>query len=136
MWMARRLRRGIDRVLKARGTTCGGFTLLEVLIALAFLSVALLTLAQMSIVAIRGNAAGAKMTQAVTMAQDKIEQLKNFTYTQLLATANGNDAAGAIARTWTITTPSPGLAQIQVITTWTDMNGKQKTVRLTTEVSE
>lgn len=114
----------------------GGFTLLEVLLALALLSVALLTLAQMSVIAIRGNNAGAKLTQAVVLAQDKIEELKNFTYSQLVATANGSDVTDAITRSWTISTPTPGLAQIQVSSTWTDMNGKVKTVSLTTEVAQ
>jgi len=104
--------------------------------ALSILSVALLALAQMSAIAIRGNAVSAKLTQAITVTQDKLEELKNLTYTQVVATANGTDTFGVITRSWTITTPTPGLAQIQVTATWTDMNQKARTVRLTTEVTQ
>lgn len=57
-----------------------GFTLLEVLIALAILSVGLLALAQMQIAAINGNLSASKMTIATTLAQDKIEELKGLDY--------------------------------------------------------
>lgn len=132
----RRLRLGWTKIHRAPGGDSRGFTLLEVLMALAFLSVALLALAQMSAIAIRGNAVGAKLTQGINLAQDKLEELKNLSYTQIVATGDGTDVTESITRSWTITTPTPGLAQIQVAATWTDMNGKVKTVRLTTQVTQ
>lgn len=134
--MGRRLKLGWKKIQKTMRGTSRGFTLLEVLMALSILSVALLALAQMSAIAIRGNAVGAKLTQAITVTQDKLEEMKNLTYTQVVATANGTDTFGVITRSWTITTPTPGLAQIQVTATWTDMNQKARTVRLTTEVTQ
>lgn len=53
-----------------------GFTLMEVMIAVIILSVALLALAGLQIVSIRGNAFGGTMTEAITLARDKIEDLK------------------------------------------------------------
>lgn len=134
--MLRSLRLGWGKIQKAMRRNSQGFTLIEVLMALSILSVALLTLAQMSVIAIRGNAVSAKLTQAITVTQDKLEELKNLTYSQIIATANGTDTFGVITRSWTITTPTPGLAQVQVTTTWTDMNRKARTIILTTEVTQ
>jgi prepilin-type N-terminal cleavage/methylation domain-containing protein len=53
-----------------------GFTLLEVLISIVILSVALLAIAGLQIISIRGNSFGGTMTEAVTLARDKIEDLK------------------------------------------------------------
>lgn len=57
-----------------------GFTLLEVLIAIALLSVGLLSIAGMMVVSIRGNASGGKLSVATTLAQDKIEELRNVPF--------------------------------------------------------
>ena len=53
-----------------------GFTLLEVLISIIILSVALLALAGLQIISVRGNSFGGTMTEAITLARDKIEDLK------------------------------------------------------------
>ena len=53
-----------------------GFTLLEVLISIIILSVALLALAGLQIISIQGNSFGGTMTEAITLARDKIEDFK------------------------------------------------------------
>ena len=58
-----------------------GFTLLEILIAITILSVGLLALAEMTVYVIRSNAAGNKITRATVLAQDKLEYLRNLSYT-------------------------------------------------------
>jgi type IV pilus assembly protein PilV len=57
-----------------------GFTLLEILIAISVLAIALLAMAQMQVVAIKGNSFASRMTTATTLAQDKMEQLKRLPY--------------------------------------------------------
>jgi prepilin-type N-terminal cleavage/methylation domain-containing protein len=54
-----------------------GFTLVEVMIAIVVLSVALLALAGLQIVSIRGNSFGNRMTEALTLAKDLMEEMKN-----------------------------------------------------------
>ncbi|UCD71553.1 MAG: prepilin-type N-terminal cleavage/methylation domain-containing protein [Syntrophobacterales bacterium] len=54
-----------------------GFTLMEVLIAIVVLSVALLALAGLQIISIRGNSFGNHMTEAITLAKDLMEEMKN-----------------------------------------------------------
>jgi len=54
-----------------------GFTLIEVLVAIVVLSVALLALAGLQIISIRSNSFGNRMTEAVTLAKDMMEKMKN-----------------------------------------------------------
>lgn len=54
-----------------------GFTLMEVMIAIVVLSVALLALAGLQIISIRGNSFGNHMTEAITLAKDLMEEMKD-----------------------------------------------------------
>jgi type IV pilus modification protein PilV len=58
-----------------------GFTLLEVLVATAILSIGLLAVSQMSISVIRSNARAYRITDATVMAGHKLEGLRNLSYT-------------------------------------------------------
>ena len=60
-----------------------GFTLIEVLIAIVVLSVALLALAGLQIISIQGNSFGNHMTEAVTLAKDKMEEMKNTEWDEI-----------------------------------------------------
>ncbi len=54
-----------------------GFTLIEILIAMVILSVALLSMASTTVSVIKGNQVSDRVTEAVTLAQDTIEELRN-----------------------------------------------------------
>lgn len=54
-----------------------GFTLIEVMVAIVVLSVALLALAGLQIISIRGNSFGNHMTEAITLAKDLMEEMKD-----------------------------------------------------------
>ena len=71
-----------------------GFTLLEVMIALVILSIGLLGLAGLQIVATRSNSFSNQMTVGITLAQDKLEELRNLSYddAQLNDPQPGNDS--------------------------------------------
>ena len=60
-----------------------GFTLIEVLIAIVVLSVALLALAGLQIISIRGNSFGNHMTEAITLAKDLMEEMKDTEWDQI-----------------------------------------------------
>ena len=66
----------MSRSLIKRGES-RGFTLVEVLIAIVILSVALLALGGLQIISIRGNSFGNHMTEAITLAKDMMEKMKN-----------------------------------------------------------
>lgn len=57
-----------------------GFTLLEVLISLAFLSIGLLAIVSMQITAMEGNSYSNNLTIATTLAEDKLENLKRLSF--------------------------------------------------------
>ena len=69
-----------------------GYTLAEVLIALGILGFGLLAVATMQVTAIRTNARARGLSQGVTLAQAKAEELMNFSYSALIdTTGNGTD---------------------------------------------
>ena len=66
-----------------------GFTILEVLIALAILSIGILGVAKMQLSAISGNSSSRGLTEAATLGQQQLESLMSLSYTDaLLADTN------------------------------------------------
>jgi prepilin-type N-terminal cleavage/methylation domain-containing protein len=59
----------------------GGFTLLEVIIAISILTFGLLAVASMQTTAIRANDNASNITEATTFAQDTLEDLMALRYT-------------------------------------------------------
>ena len=62
-----------------------GFTLIEIMITLVILSIGLVALAGLQISAIKGNAFSKRMTSAVSIANQKLEQLKDTAYANILS---------------------------------------------------
>lgn len=117
-----------------------GFTLIEVLIAIAVFSIGILAVASMQLFNTKNNTTGNIMTQATMLARAQIEQLKNAADVTTLA--NGSDPSlidengapgGIFARSWTVTNPLGGNAtrQIQVTVNW-NRRGQNRSVVLTT----
>ena len=82
-----------------------GFTLMEVMISIIILSVALLALAGLQIISIRGNSYGGTMTEAITLARDKIEDLKKDDWDNVaMGQFADTPVVGVInyARNWTV----------------------------------
>jgi type IV pilus assembly protein PilV len=99
-----------------------GFTLMEVLIAIVILSVALLALAGLQIISIRGNSFGGTMTDAVTLARDKMEDLKQDDWDNVV-TGNDTQVARGInyTRNWTVQTVS-NTKEVMVTVSWDNGN--------------
>jgi type IV pilus assembly protein PilV len=66
---------------KGRPVGEGGFTLLEIIIAISILTFGLLAVASMQTTAIRGNDNASNITEATTFAQDTLEDLMALRYT-------------------------------------------------------
>ncbi|MBW2741402.1 MAG: prepilin-type N-terminal cleavage/methylation domain-containing protein, partial [Deltaproteobacteria bacterium] len=62
-----------------------GFTLIEVLIAMVILSIGLLGTAALITGIIRGNQVSNRITTATVLAQDKMEEIKNMQYLNVVA---------------------------------------------------
>jgi len=73
-----------------------GFTMLEVLIGLIILSVGLLGLAAMQITFLKGNSFSIKMTEATSIARNKIEDFNNTPFENI---TSGNEAASIVGST-------------------------------------
>jgi type IV pilus assembly protein PilV len=112
-------RRKVMRVFRKNQT---GFTLMEVMISIIILSVALLALAGLQIISIRGNAFGGTMTEAITLARDKIEDLKRDDWSNVAA---GNDTQVVrginYARNWAVQTVGQ-TKEVTVTVSWDSGN--------------
>jgi len=69
-----------------------GYTLVEVLVALGILGFGLMAVATMQVTAIKTNARASGMSQGLTLAQAKVEELMNLPYIDLIdTTGDGTD---------------------------------------------
>ena len=101
-----------------------GFTLIEVLIALIVLSISLLALASLMVVATKNNSFGGHMTEAVTFAQDKLEEFRANRWENITPISMGTDqtigSTGiGYTRTWTIV-QNGNLKTIAITINWND----------------
>lgn len=72
-----------------------GFTLIEIMVAITILAFGILALATMQIAAIHGNSSAKEMTEASTIAQNKLDELISLPFDDVqLDDTNGNGLAG------------------------------------------
>ena len=57
-----------------------GFTLIEIMIAVTVLTIGILAIAKMQLSAVKGNSYASGLTEASTLAQDKMEELMSLAY--------------------------------------------------------
>ena len=116
-----------------------GFTLVEIMIALVVLSVGLVALAGLQISAIRGNAFSKRMTTAVSIANEKMEQLKNSSYANILSESSIQVVQSNMnfSRQVTVTnnSPLPNTKTVNVTVTWSG-GSKSHSVPMTTIISQ
>jgi type IV pilus assembly protein PilV len=69
-----------------------GYTLVEILIAIGILAFGLMAVATMQVTAIKTNATASGISQGITLAQAKLEELMNLSYIDLIdTTGDGTD---------------------------------------------
>lgn len=99
-----------------------GFTLVEILVAIVILSFSLLALAALMATTSRNTSFGGHITEAVTLAQDKLEEMRVTSWGTI---ATGNDtrtgSTGILfTRTWTVPPPAGNLKTITITVSWND----------------
>ena len=111
-----------------------GMSLVEIMVAMIILAIALAWLAPLLVIAMRGNRFGGDLTEATTLAQDKLEEFRNMSYSSMLEDPVGQDTVGTAVRSWTITEEAgqEGLANIEVNVSWQDDKGQDHLVQLVT----
>lgn len=109
-----------------------GFTLLEVLFALAIFSIGLLAINAMTTMVIKSNYKSKNLTTAVHLAQNKLDKLKAGSYASVVnSTETGLDSqetagAGIFDRSVTVTSSTnPDYMTVEVIISWSDPDPRQ-----------
>ena len=113
-----------------------GFTLIEVLIALAIFSIGILAVFSMQYWNVRNNTSGNVMTQAANLARAQMEALKSVPDVTTLADGSHPDnpvdedgnPGGIFTCEWFVTNPLGGSTsrQIQVRVSWTRQGGARE----------
>ena len=115
-----------------------GFTLVESLLTLAIMAMSLLALAELQITALRGNTLARSMTTAVSLAEQRLEQLKNTSYANIQAEAATQVTAANLQFTRQVTVtngPLPNTKSVSVLVSWQD-RAKTHTLPLATIIGE
>ncbi len=107
-----------------------GFTLLEVLIAMAVFSIGILGVALMQVKAIQGNSFANHLTEGAVFASNKAEEILSTKYDDL---KNDSEDSGKYHAVWTVKkdTPQAGSKTVTLIVSW-DQNGQPKSFTLQT----
>lgn len=112
-----------------------GFTLLEILIAVAILSVGILGLINMQISSIQGNDRALELSEASTEGATNLESLMGLAYDDsgMAGGATGNTTQGNYTISWAVAdnTPIPNVKQITMTVSWTADDGSTKTFTTT-----
>lgn len=120
----------------------GGFTLLEIMLALSILSIVLLALAGLAATAIRGNAFSDRLTTATTLAKDKLETLRLSGYNEDAAgTTTETESYNTIAtfplfKRETVTQANSPAAGMQTVTVRVFWEGDEHSVSVTTILAQ
>ena len=102
-----------------------GFTLVESMLTLAIMSMSLLALAGLQITALRGNDLSRRMTTAIAIAEQSIEQLKNTPYSDIQAEAATQVTASNLHFTRQVIVtngPLPNTKSVSVLVSWQDQS--------------
>jgi type IV pilus assembly protein PilV len=108
-----------------------GFTLIEVLVALVIFTLGALALASMQVVSTKGSSFSKQATVATTLAQKKMEELRNTPYGSITSDATGVTEQDMVV-TWTIVengTAPCRYKNIAVTVTWTGKSIILNTIR-------
>ncbi len=99
-----------------------GFTLVEVMVAVFLFGVVATGMATLMAVLIQNNTFSQDMTEATTLAENKMEVFKNTAYSKLTAGWNYDMPKTGFWRIWQIQndTPEAGLKQVTVMVIWFD----------------
>jgi len=111
----------------------GGFTLVEVMIAILLLLVGLLGVAGVAATIIQANAFSRQVTTATTLAEERMEALKNTPYASLAGGADTPAQFPGFSRTWQVIPDSPitDTSTVLVIVSFT-WKGQTRNVQLQT----
>jgi len=109
-----------------------GFTLIEVLVTLAILSIGLLGMAALTIEVIRSNAQSRAYAEATILAQDKLEEIKRIGYGY---NRSDPEVIGRFTRQpfpSAENNPEDGMKEVAVRVSWNSIGGRSHSIELKT----
>ena len=116
-----------------------GFTLIEIMIALVVLSIGLIALAGLQMSAMRGNTLSKRMTTAVSIANARIEQIKNMPYANIQSESSTQITESNMTFTRQVTVsndiPVANTKTVNVTVTWKN-GAKSHTVPISTVITQ
>lgn len=105
-----------------------GFSLIEVLVSLVILAISLLALAGLMSTSTRNNAVGGRLTEAATLAQDTLEQLRAMSWDSIPLNQTMSDSPESrpgvqYNRSWVarLNAVNPDIKEIVVTIGWADV---------------
>jgi len=121
-------------------TKSKGFSLIEVLIALVILAISLLALAGLMATTVKNNSFGGHITEASTLAQDKLEEFRAMRWDDIQVTPPGPDTDNrsgstgiAYTRNWTVV-QAGNIKTITITINWNDRTNHS--IRLISVISK
>ena len=109
-------------------TRQSGFTILEVMVAISILAIGLLAVFSGQNMAIRGNDRANRLTEAMTLAQDKVEELLALPYDDVDATGSPVNDPGGYTITWVV--DDTVVTNAKLITVTVTGNGLRKSLEV------
>jgi len=121
----------MSRILKEKG-----FTLVELIVATVVFGILASGMATLMAALIQSNEFARDMTEATTLAENKIEELKNMDSES--AISGSDEAAPGYSRSWTVEdgVPQAGMKEITVNVSWFDSQERAHSVNLMTLLNE
>ena len=105
-----------------------GFTILEVMVAISILAIGLLAVFSGQNMAIQGNNRANRLTEAMTLAQDKVEELLALPYDDVDATGSPVNDPGGYTITWVV--DDTVVTNAKLITVKVTGNGLRKSLEV------
>jgi type IV pilus assembly protein PilV len=120
-----------DPIRSGREARAAGFTLVELMIALVVIAIGIIALSGVQTRSSRDVYATGRATQALAMAEDRVEQIRSVGYTAAASDSGQTTVFSWIAR---VDSTAPDLKHIDVTVTWPEQS-QTRAVELQTLLS-
>ncbi|UCE18357.1 MAG: prepilin-type N-terminal cleavage/methylation domain-containing protein [Gemmatimonadota bacterium] len=111
-----------------------GFTLVEVMVAMFIFGILATGITTLMAVLIQNNDFSRCMTEATTLAESKLEVLRNVGYMNIPAGWGSDEPSPDYFRSWIVeeNVPQSGMKQITVAVSWYNSKGQTHSVKIYT----